>query len=171
MITPDYAVTMARYNRWQNRCLIEAAETLPPEALAAPRGAFWGSIMGTLSHLLWGDLMWMARFDGGPRPDVPMADSALMVEDWTDWRRDRQATDARIVAWARKLGPEDVSGDLYWYSGVLGRAVSRPKGLCIAHFFNHQTHHRGQVHAMLTAAGARTADSDLFVMPDETDWM
>jgi uncharacterized damage-inducible protein DinB len=171
VISPAYSLTMARYNRWQNRCVIDAAETLPREALAMPRGAFWGSILGTLSHLLWGDLVWMSRFDGGPRPPVGMADSADQFADWADWRRERQATDGRIVDWAGRLTDEELSGELFWHSGALGRAVSKPKALCVAHFFNHQTHHRGQVHAMLTAAGARTADTDLFVMPDEADWM
>ena len=171
MITPAYCLTMARYNRWQNRCVIDSAETLPAAALTAPRGAFWGSILGTLSHLLWGDLVWMSRFDGGPKPALALADSAEQCADWADWRRERQATDGRIVDWAGRLTDAELAGELFWHSGALGRAVSRPKALCVAHFFNHQTHHRGQVHALLTAAGARTADTDLFVMPDEADWM
>lgn len=171
VISPEYCVTMARYNRWQNRSLLAAAETLDMAARRKDRGAFWGSVAGTLSHLLWGDLVWMSRFDGGPRPDVPLADSAGMWDNWADWRRERQATDGRILDWARRLTDADLTGDLYWYSGALGRAVSRPKALCVAHFFNHQTHHRGQVHAMLTAAGARTEATDLFVMPDDADWM
>lgn len=171
MITPEYCLLLARYNRWQNRCVIEAAESLEAAALRKPRGAFWGSIEGTLSHLLWGDLVWMNRFDGGPRPELRLADSAALFDDWGAWRRERLATDARIVDWATKLTSVDLDGDLFWYSAAMGRAVSKPKGLCVTHFFNHQTHHRGQVHAMLTAAGARTADTDLFVMPDEADWM
>ncbi|MFN3293610.1 MAG: DinB family protein [Gemmobacter sp.] len=171
MISPEYCLTMARYNRWQNRAVIAAAETLDSAARRKARGAFWGSIAGTLSHLLWGDLVWMSRFDGGPRPAVGMADSPFAFDDWDEWRRERNATDARIVDWARRLTAVELSGDLFWFSGVQGRAVSRPKALCVTHFFNHQTHHRGQVHAMLTAAGARTEDTDLFLMPDEADWM
>lgn len=162
---------MARYNRWQNRCLLQAAETLSPAGRLQERGAFWGSIAGTLSHLLWGDLVWMSRFDGGRRPDVLLADSATLYENWDDWRRERQACDARILDWAGRLTPGDLEGELYWHSGALGRAVSRPMALCAAHFFNHQTHHRGQVHAMLTAAGAPVSATDLFAMPDEADWM
>jgi len=171
VITPDYCLMMARYSRWQNRAVIAAADRLDPAARRKPRGALWGSIAGTLSHLLWGDLVWLSRFDGGPRPEVGMADSPQAFDDWDEWRRERQATDARMVDWARALAVADLAGDLYWYSAVQGRAVSRPKALCVAHFFNHQTHHRGQVHAMLTAAGARTEDSDLLAMPDEADWM
>ncbi|HAR51365.1 MAG TPA: damage-inducible protein DinB, partial [Roseovarius nubinhibens] len=61
----------------------------------------------------------------------------------------------------------ELASDLAWYSGTLGRDVTRALGLCVAHFFNHQTHHRGQIHAMLTAAGARPGDTDLFVMPED----
>lgn len=171
MITPEYCRQLARYNRWQNRCLLGAAETLTPAARRQERGAFWGSIAGTLSHLLWGDLVWMSRFDGGRRPDLARADSAVLVEDWDAWRRERQALDARIHDWATRLRPEDLEGELFWHSRSQGRAVSRPMALCVAHFFNHQTHHRGQIHAMLTAAGARTAPTDLLNMPDEADWM
>lgn len=171
MITPEYALLMTRYNSWQNRCVIEAAETLDLAARRKMRGAFWGSISATLSHLLWADQMWMSRFDGGPRPPVGLADSGALFDDWDQWRRERQAMDARMMDWARGLSPADLTGELFWYSGMQGRAVSRSKALCVAHCFNHQTHHRGQVTAMLTAAGVRTEDTDLFVMPDEADWM
>lgn len=171
VITPAYCVTMARYNRWQNRCILQAAEGLEPSARRKPRGAFWGSISGTLSHLLWGDLMWMSRFDGGARPVGGVSSSADAHGVWEDWRRERQATDARIIGWADRLTEAELQGDLFWHSGLAGRSVTRPMALCVMHFFNHQAHHRGQVHAMLTMAGARTEDTDLFVMPDEADWM
>ena len=171
MITPDYCVMMARYNRWQNRGLLAAAETLDAAARRKVRGAFWGSIAGTLSHLLWGDLVWMSRFDGGPRPDGGLSDSGDAFDIWEDWRRERQATDARIVGWAGRISQAELQGDLFWHSGAAGRAVSRPMGVCVTHFFNHQTHHRGQAHALLTMAGARPDATDLFLMPDEADWM
>lgn len=171
MITPEYCVTMARYNRWQNRSLLQGAEALEPAARRKPRGAFWGSIAGTLSHLLWGDTMWMSRLDGGPRPEGRLAESAEAHAVWEDLRRERQALDARIVGWAGRVTQVELEGDLFWHSGAAGRAVSRPMALCVAHFFNHQAHHRGQIHAMLTMAGVRTGDTDLVLMPDEADWM
>ncbi|MDO9525437.1 MAG: DinB family protein [Gemmobacter sp.] len=169
MISPDYCVMLARYNLWQNRSLVTAATGLTPEARNAPRGAYFGSIAGTLSHLLWADLVWLSRLDGGQRPEGGTSASPDAFPDWGDYRRERAATDARITDWAGRLGPDDLAGDLYWYSGVLGRGVSRPKAVCVMHFFNHQTHHRGQVHAMLTAAGARPDDTDLFLMPADFD--
>jgi uncharacterized damage-inducible protein DinB len=166
MITPDYVRTMARYNRWQNRNLIGAAATLSDAARREARGAFFGSIHETLSHLLWGDTMWMSRFDGWDRPDVGIPGSAGWVADWDELVARRDEADARILDWAGRLTDADLAGPLRWYSGALGREIEKPCALCVAHFFNHQTHHRGQVHAMLTAAGTRPGDTDLFVMPD-----
>lgn len=164
MITAEHPRLMARYNRWQNESVFGAAGLLDAAARQADRGAFWGSIQGTLSHLLWGDGMWMARFDGGARPDVPLAESAGYLADWETLKTARAAMDDRIDAWAEGLALPD-GATLTFFSGVLGREVTKSYALCITHFFNHQTHHRGQVHAMLTQAGARPGDTDLFVMP------
>ena len=79
----------------------------------------------------------------------------------------RPALDARIAAWADAAGPDDLSGDLTWWSGATGREVTQPRALCVTQLFNHQTHHRGQVHAMLTGLGVATHDTDLPFMPDE----
>ena len=68
MITPDYVRTMADYNRWQNRNLYGAADTLTDPQRKEPRGAFFGSIHATLNHVLWGDQIWMSRFAGTPKP-------------------------------------------------------------------------------------------------------
>ena len=62
---------------------------------------------------------------------------------------------------------EELAGELHWYSHAMGREMAKPYGLCVMHLFNHQTHHRGQVHAMLTAAGARPDDTDLPFMPED----
>lgn len=166
MITPVYARTMARYNRWQNRQVLAACGTLDPQALSEDRGAFFGSIVGTLSHLMWGDAIWMSRFDGWDKPHVALEGSATFIPDWQALRRLRPEDDERIVAWADALPEGGLGGDLTWYSAAAGREVRKPLALCVTHFFNHQTHHRGQVHAMLTAAGARPGDTDLFLMPE-----
>ena len=166
MITADHARTMARYNRWQNRSLYTAADGLDAAARILDRGAFFGSIHRTLSHLLWGDTIWMSRFDGWPEPGAGIAQSPDWVADWSDLRQRRTEADARILDWATALTDTALAGRLAWFSGALGRDVEKPLALCVAHFFNHQTHHRGQVHAMLTAAGARPEATDLFAMPD-----
>jgi uncharacterized damage-inducible protein DinB len=158
---------MARYNAWQNRSLIAAADMLDDDARREPRGAFWRSIHETLVHLLWGDLVWMARFDGWARPQVSLGESHEMIWDWDHFCDARATTDAEIRTWADGLTDGALQGELSWYSVAAGQEVSRPKWLLVTHFFNHQTHHRGQVHAMLTAAGATPGDTDLFLMPED----
>lgn len=166
MIDTGYVATMAQYNRWQNRSLYTAADSLTDADRRADRGAFFASIHGTLSHILWGDTIWMSRFDGWQAPDVAIPGSPGFVDDWEVLKTRRREADEAILAWATRLTVADLTGDLGWYSGAMGRDVTKPRDTCIAHFFNHQTHHRGQVHAMLTAAGARPDDTDLVFMPD-----
>ena len=166
MISVEFVRTMARYNRWQNACVIAAAETLDEDALRVARGAFFGSILGTLNHLLWGDRVWMSRLSDWSVPPGGIKESAELYPTFAAWRADRDRADGRIVVWADALRPAQLRGALTWYSGAVGREVEKPVAVCVAHMFNHQTHHRGQVHAMLTAAGAKTADSDLVFMPE-----
>jgi len=166
LVTAGWCRMMARYNRWQNRAAVEAAGQLEPAAREADRGAFWGSIRGTLAHLLWADHMWMSRLDGWEAPDVALAASAGFVTDWAELRSKRQITDARISRWTQALTPEALAGDLTWVSSAAGRELTMPRALCVAHMFNHQTHHRGQVHAMLTAEGVDPGATDMLLMPD-----
>ena len=166
MITPAYARTMARYNAWQNGSIYGAADGLSDEARRMDRGAFWGSIYGTLSHLLWGDTVWMSRFDGGAPPQAGIGDTAGWIADWDDLRQRRREMDGRIEAWTDGLAESDLTGDLTWWSGAMKREYSKPVALLVMQLFNHQTHHRGQVHAMLTAAGAKPDDTDIPFMPD-----
>ena len=167
MISREYVHVMARYNRWQNKSLYGAASDLDDRARRLDRGAFFGSIHGTLNHLLWGDTIWMSRFSDWTPPEVKGSQSATWVEDWDDLVARRRDADAGIITWADGLDDGELDGDLVWYSGVLRREVQKSKAYCVAQFFNHQTHHRGQVHAMLTGAGAKPDDTDLFIMPDD----
>lgn len=166
MIGSDYYRMMARYNGWQNRQLFDLLRDLPPDELTRDRKAFFGSILGTLSHLLWGDHMWMSRFDGGSAPDGGIADSTQLVLTLGTWDAERFRMDGRIRLWAASLANIDLQGNLTWFSGAAGREVSRPMAQCVVHMFNHQTHHRGQVHAMMTAAGVSAPVSDLVFMPE-----
>ena len=170
MITAAFCQTMTRYNAWQNLSIYTAAGTLDDAAREADRGAFWGSIRKTLAHLYWGDMIWIARFDGGDAPGIG-AIEAFEAYDWAMLRTERPKLDARIAAWAWAVEDADLAGDLTWYSGFLKTEMSKPKALCVMQIFNHQTHHRGQVHAMLTAAGAKPEDTDLPFMPTEiAEW-
>ncbi len=156
---------MASYNRWQNESLFSAADALPDDARRADRGAFFRSIHETLAHILWGDEVWLSRFGACAAPDGGISESTLRFPDWAELRAARAATDDLIERWSRRISEQDLVGDMSWFSGAMGRELTRPLGLLIVHMFNHQTHHRGQVHAMLTAAGAKPADTDLPFMP------
>lgn len=164
MIDKAFVKTMAHYNRWQNESLYGAADTLGDEARRLDRGAFFRSIHGTFCHLLWADRMWLSRFAGTPKPSVPGTESSRMIEAWDELVAERRVTDALIGDWAAGLTPEWLAEDLTWVSGISRRELTRPKALLVMHFFNHQTHHRGQIHAMLTAAGAKPDDTDLMLV-------
>lgn len=168
MITPEYCVTMARYNAWQNNQIKAAFQKLDDAALKKDRKAFFGSLLKTANHLVWGDMLWMSRFDGGVKPDPAVAPGGLeMFDTREDWEIARFQTDARILQWAEGVKAVDLSGALTWYSGLSQKELSEPKGLCVMHMFNHQTHHRGQIHAMLTAAGLDAPVSDIPWMPQD----
>jgi uncharacterized damage-inducible protein DinB len=170
MITPGYVRTMAAYNAEMNRRLYSAAARLSDNERRQARGAFWGSIHGTLTHILWGDRQWMSRFDNWPKPDTPIKQSAQMIGDFAELTGAREQADGDIILWAHKVEDAWLGEDLVWFSGAANREIRAPKGLLVAHFFNHQTHHRGQAHAMLTAAGQETGDTDLFlVVPQIVD--
>ena len=167
MITSDYLRSMARYNRWQNESLYEAAGTLSDEARRKDRGAFFGSIHGTLSHIYWADRIWLSRFDLCEPPDVPNPQSGQFVKDWEELEAKRAELDATLITFCDEYAGGPVEGALEWYSGAIKADAKAPLGVVFTHFFNHQTHHRGQVHAMLTAAGVSPKDTCLFIMPLE----
>lgn len=171
MISPEYCLTMARYNAWQNRQLKASFQTLTPAALKLDRGAFFGSLLGTANHLLWGDLMWMSRFAGTEPPGGRIDDTPALTASREEWEIARFRADADILIWADRVKSVDLAGHLTWYSGAVDCEMSRPKALCVTHMFNHQSHHRGQIHAMLTAAGTAAPVSDLALMPGEGPWL
>jgi uncharacterized damage-inducible protein DinB len=160
-VSPDYVRMMAAYNTEMNRRLYDAAAKLGDAERKADCGAFWKSLHGTLSHILWGDQQWMSRFDNWPKPAVPQKQSATMIEDFAALRAQRETADADITAWANKLDQTTIDRDFTWYSGANKREMTRPYGVLITHFFNHQTHHRGQAHALLTARGIDPGETDL----------
>lgn len=159
---------MARYNCWQNQSLYREADALGDEERRKDRGAFFGSIHRTFSHLIWGDMMWMHRFTGSPTPEnLDISESGQLVTDWQDLKSRRTDMDAQFFKWADEVDEDIGEGDLTWYSGLLKADLSKPRGMLIAHMFNHQTHHRGQIHAMITMAGGEPDGTDLGFMPDD----
>ena len=164
MISPGWVRMMAGYGAEMNRRWYAAAASLDDAARKRDRGAFFGSIHATLNHLLWADRIWMSRFDGWDRPAGGIKESIALHDDFGALATARAEVDAGILAWAGRVDADWLAGDLGWFSGAAGRDVTRPRAVLVTHLFNHQTHHRGQVHAMLTAAGARTEDTDLWIV-------
>lgn len=156
---------MARYNRWQNENIYGAADQLSDADRRLDRGSFFKSIHATLSHILWADELWMSRLADWAPPSGPSRETPL-YDDWADLTARRAEADQRFLRWGDGLTQEHVDGDLEWYSGSMGRGMTSPRAVCIMQVFNHQTHHRGQVHAMLTSAGVTPDDTDIPFMPD-----
>jgi uncharacterized damage-inducible protein DinB len=145
----------AGYNRWANERLYEAAARLSDADYRADRGAFFGSLHRTLNHLLVTDRIWLRRFtDEGPlqtRLDEIVHDSLAALG------AARIVEDERIIAYVDSLNDADITGT-FTYTPVSNPVpVTQPLGSALAHLFNHQTHHRGQAHALLTIAGGREA--------------
>ena len=147
------------YNAWANARLYDAAARLTDEQYRADRGAFFKSVHGTLNHLLVTDRIWMQRFTG--EGDAPNRLDAILFETFDELRAARQAEDRRIVAYVDGLDDISVAGTIKY------RRVSTPEQFeqelapALAHWFNHQTHHRGQVHALLTGLVGQAPELDL----------
>lgn len=149
----------AAYNRWANVLLFQAAETLSQDELDRDTGAFFGSLTGTLNHVLVADRTWMKRFTG--QGSAPAALDAIPYPDLASLRIAREAEDERIVEWIGTLDDAAFSGRFTYVTVTDMRTVSNRLAPALAHFFNHQTHHRGQAHAALTALGKDAPSLDL----------
>jgi uncharacterized damage-inducible protein DinB len=152
---------MAGYNRWANERLYAAAAEIPDADYRADRGAFFGSLHGTLNHLLVGDRIWMRRFTG--EGEAPTRLDATLYDDLAALRAARQTEDARIIAYVERLSETDFAGTLRY------RTISAPTDMeqylapVLLHFFNHQTHHRGQAHCLLTGLTGAAPSLDLLL--------
>ena len=163
MITREYALTMARYNRWMNGKVYAACAGLADDVRKADRGAFFGSIHRTLNHLLVADLTWLSRFTGSARDGLHIG--APLHEDFEALRRHREQTDAALLAFADGLTPAWLSTDIEITSTAHG-VFRRPAWVFVSHVANHQTHHRGQITTLLSQLGIDIGATDLPVLPD-----
>lgn len=161
----DYFSLMAGYNAWANARLLDACEALPPGGFVAERGGFFGSIAGTLNHLLVTDRIWTARLRGTPLP--PYGLDTLLFEDLTELRAARAAEDAALETYVARLTDEACAAQFRWTRKADGVEVVGPLWATLAHLFNHQTHHRGQAHDLIGQAGVETPSLDLPVYQRE----
>lgn len=177
MIDRDQIALLATYNAWMNGKLYEVAARLPDDQLRRDRGAFFGSILGTLNHIAVADTIWLRRFStlsmqsavlaqAADLP-VPAALDALLFPELSGLAGYRKKLDDLICAWADALTREDLLRQLQ-YSSMKGIPASKRLGDVILHFFNHQTHHRGQVTTLLSQAGQDVGITDLIALiPDQ----
>lgn len=163
MIAPAYALLMARYNRWMNQRLYALAATLDDTQRRADRGAFFGSLHNTLAHLVFTDTLWLRRFRGETIERADVAPFEAMSFDALTTERER--LDAEILAWSETLTETVLAGELSYYSFASQRHFVLPMTLAVTHFFNHQTHHRGQVTTLLSQCGLDPGVTDLPMLP------
>ena len=138
---------LAKYNTLANRRLFETCARLGDAGRRKARPAFFGSIHGTLNHIMVGDRIWLARFAGEEVPSINL--DAILYEDFDELRGARAFEDERIETFASGLDKEFLGGKIRYVNNE-GKIYVDPVDLLVAHLFNHQTHHRGQVHDMLT---------------------
>jgi uncharacterized damage-inducible protein DinB len=165
---------MAQYNRWINRRLYAACDELTDFERKQNRGAFFGSIHNTLNHLVWGDRVWLQRFAAQGYSFSSLAPELLtlpkgavhgtvLYEEWVALRSERERLDAAIEDWTHEL-PADFPMRMMRYQNFRGAQREHLAWKALTHFFNHQTHHRGQVTTLLVQAGAEAGVTDLIAL-------
>ncbi len=177
MSTKTNFVLLAEYNQWMNQSVYEAASGLSIESLNADQGAYFKSILGTLNHILVGDTIWLKRFSDHPSQlasldyvrslQTPKALDVILYKEFETLRGFRSQLDQTINEFANQLSDEMLASPLS-YRDTKGIAFTKNLGHLIQHFFNHQTHHRGQVTTLLSQAGIDVGVTDLLLgIPNE----
>ena len=164
MISLAYVQTMDSYNRWMNKKLYSCSAKLSDKDRKRDVGAFFKSIHGTLNHLLLADRIWLGRFTGKPYTVKSLGQE--LYSDFAELRSERKITDGMIADWVSSLSREKLASDLSYSSVVNPKERGYPLWFAIAHFFNHQTHHRGQLTTMLSQRGINPGVTDLIWLPE-----
>ena len=152
-------IQFAGYNAWANRRLYDAAATLSDQEYRADKGAFFKSMHGTLNHLLATDRIWMRRFTG--EGEAPQRLDAILHERFDALRQARESEDRRIVAYIDSLDEARLAGVIRYRRVSTPEEFVQPLMPALDHWFNHQTHHRGQAHTILSSLGKPPPELDL----------
>jgi uncharacterized damage-inducible protein DinB len=155
----DHLRRMARYNQWANQRLYAACRQLPEEEYRRPRPAFFGSLHGTLSHVLVGDRLWLARIEGMAAPALRLDDQPYASLDALESAR--TAEDARMIRLVDGYREDELARIVSYRPVTRPDDVTTPLHLCWLHVFNHQTHHRGQAHGQLSQTALPPPPLDL----------
>lgn len=158
----------AGYNAWCNERLFDAAALLSDADYRADRGAFFKSVHGTLNHILVADRIWMKRFTGAG--EQPASLDAILYDDFAALRDARRSQDVLISRYIDRLDNEALNGSIHYRTIVKPQTIEQPLAPALDHFFNHQTHHRGQAHALLSSmiGNDKTPSFDLIIYQRET---
>ncbi len=156
----DHLTMMAQHNKWANALISEAISQISEDDYLKERGSFFGSIHGTLNHLLLVDRLWRGRMIGKPYP----ADSLdqIVAEDRDTLIKERAAEDDILIDFIASLSPDDLEGEIS-YSSLLGFSATDKRRTILAHMFNHATHHRGQAHDQLSRVPMDPPPLDLMI--------
>jgi len=155
---------MARYNHWMNRKLYGVCAQVPDELRKKDLGAFFKSIHDTLNHIMLADMAWLSRFR---QQQVNFKPGQRLYEEFDALRSAREELDQDILQWAGGLSADWLASDLTWSSAIDGKTRVHPVWALVSHFFNHQTHHRGQVTDMLKQQGYEPGVTDIPMMLSE----
>lgn len=157
----EYFRTFGRYNRWANQRLYAACAKLSETEYLKKRPAFFGSIHATLNHILVGDRLWLGRLTGHLATHIKSLDQILYPE-FTGLRVAREAEDAAIINYVDGLDEPTLNSTLR-YKSMEGESLALPVRQVLAHYFNHQTHHRGQAHGLLSQTSVEPPPLDLLL--------
>jgi len=164
---------MAKYNRWINDKVYGSASSLSEELLNKDQGAFFKSILGTLNHIFVADTSWRKRFVSHPKKYValshvtqlpsPKSLDQIMYKQLSELSKERKKLDEVIINWCAESEEEDYSISII-YRNMKGIEYKDNYGSLVQHFFNHQTHHRGQVSTLLFQNGVDIGVTDLLAI-------
>lgn len=172
MSLKDNFILMANYNEQMNRGIYNAVSSISADDFTQNRGAFFGSISGTLNHILVGDTIWLKRFAQHPSPlksldtlntlPAPTNLDTILFSDFEALKQAREQIDQVITLFSQELTDDLLSSSLT-YKNTKGDTFTKNFGSLIQHLFNHQTHHRGQVSTLLSQMGIDIGVTDLLV--------
>ena len=169
---------MSQYNQWMNQKVYRVAEDLGDEIIKQDRGAFFGSLLGTLNHIYVADVIWLRRFARHPKQYQSLQQlptltdykslNQTVADDLKTLEALRQELDTIVIDWCQEIAPEDLEDNLE-YTDTKGNPYSKNFGQLIHNLFNHQTHHRGQASTLISQQGMDLGVTDwLAILPEQS---
>lgn len=169
---------MAKYNQWMNKQVYSAALELDDFQLREDLGTFFGSILGSLNHILVGDIVWLKRFAEHPKNykslqylnslSKPLALTEILHSDFNELQKTRIKMDEVILKFSMEASEKDYELELS-FNNMKGQLFKKRFGFLVQHFYNHQTHHRGQVTTLLSQLGINVGVTDLLALIPEAE--